>query len=202
MPDYSNNKITTEFLLYAYSVGMFPMAKSANDHNIYWIEPEKRAIIPLDNFHISRSLKKIVRLKSYDIRVDTAFDQVISGCAENSENRKTTWINTTIRELYIELFHMGYGHSIEAWKEEKLMGGLYGICLKSAFFGESMFSRSNNASKVCLTYLLNHLRTRGFELLDIQFITNHLKNFGAIEINRQEYKNILEKALNNKEVLF
>ena len=187
--------ITPEILLRAYSIGLFPMAESADDPEIFWVEPEMRGILPLDTFHISKSLAKAIRKKPFDIRVDTAFDQVIAACAESVEERPSTWINSTIRRLYSELHQMGHAHSVEAWEGEHLVGGLYGVSLGSAFFGESMFSRRTNASKICLVHLVELLKDKGFTLLDTQFTTEHLKTFGAIDIPKDDYLKLLRAAV-------
>jgi len=187
--------ISPEMLLRAYSIGMFPMADSADDPELFWVEPEIRGILPLDGFHVSRSLAKAIRAKPFDIRFDTAFDAVVAKCAEAADDRPSTWINTTIKKLYSALYSAGHAHSVEAWEGEELVGGLYGVSLGSAFFGESMFSRRTNASKICLVYLVERLRERGFTLLDTQFSTDHLKNFGVIDIPKADYAALLEVAV-------
>lgn len=194
--------ITPEILLRAYSAGLFPMAESAEDPDVYWVQPKVRGIIPLDRFHVSRSLAKTVRKKPFDIRVDTAFDQVMEFCAESTEMRPTTWINPLILTLYKELHRMGYTHSVEAWEGDELVGGLYGVSLGSAFFGESMFSRRRDASKICLVHLVERLKERGFTLLDTQFTTEHLKTFGAIDISRKDYEKLLERAMQSDDLDF
>lgn len=194
--------ITPEILLRAYSAGLFPMAESADDPEVYWVQPKVRGIIPLDTFHVSHSLAKTMRQKPFDIRVDTAFDRVMEFCAESTEMRPTTWINPLILTLYKELHRMGYTHSVEAWEGEELVGGLYGVSLGSAFFGESMFSRRRDASKICLVHLVERMKTRGFTLLDTQFTTEHLKTFGAIDISRKEYEKLLEKAMQSDDLDF
>ncbi|CAN7323001.1 leucyl/phenylalanyl-tRNA--protein transferase [Rhizobium sp. LjRoot254] len=194
--------ITPEILLRAYSAGLFPMAESADDPDVYWVQPKVRGIIPLDQFHVSRSLAKTLRHKPFDIRIDTAFDRVMEYCAESTEMRPTTWINPLILTLYKELHRMGYTHSVEAWEGDELVGGLYGVSLGSAFFGESMFSRRKDASKICLVHLVERLRERGFTLLDTQFTTEHLKTFGAIDISRKEYEKLLEKAMQSDDLDF
>lgn len=188
-------EITPEVLLKAYACGIFPMAEAADDPEIYWIEPERRGILPLDAFHVPRRLRRTVRQDRFVIRVDTAFDAVIEGCAAPGENRRRTWINDRIHRLYSDLNRLGHCHSIEAWQDGALVGGLYGVRLGSAFFGESMFSRSRDASKVALVHLVARLRAGGFTLLDSQFLTDHLARFGAIEINRRAYQAELEAAL-------
>ncbi len=196
------SKVTPEVLLRAYSIGLFPMAESADDPRIFWVEPEMRGIIPLAHFHVSRSLAKEMRKKPFDIRFDTAFDDVIAGCAESTGDRPTTWINTTIRSLYSTLNRYGYAHSVEAWKDGELVGGLYGVSLGAAFFGESMFSRATNASKICLVHLVERLREKGFRLLDTQFTTEHLKTFGAIDVSKDDYAKLLADAMETADLAF
>lgn len=194
--------IMPEMLLRAYSVGLFPMAESADDPNIYWAQPELRGIIPLDGFHVSKSLAKAMRRKPFDIRFNTAFERVMEGCAEPTEERPTTWINHLILSVYKELHRMGHAHSVEAWEGDELVGGLYGVSLGSAFFGESMFSRRTNASKICLVHLVERLRERGFTLLDTQYTTEHLKTFGAIDVPRAEYEKLLKEAMQSEDLPF
>jgi len=194
--------ITPEVLLRAYSIGLFPMADAADDPEIFWVEPELRGILPLDGFHVPRSLAKAVRKKPFDIRFDTAFDAVISHCATATEDRPSTWINTTIRRLYSELHKMGHAHSVEAFEGDELIGGLYGVSLGSAFFGESMFSRRTDASKICLVHLVERLRENGFTLLDTQFTTEHLKTFGAIDIPKEDYLVKLKEAVEARHLPF
>lgn len=197
-----NMSITPEILLRAYSIGLFPMAESADDPEIFWVEPELRGIIPLDRFHVSRSLAKTVRRAPFDIRYDTAFDSVVAKCAECVDNRQSTWINETIRGLYGQLHRMGHAHSVEAFQDDELVGGLYGVTLGSAYFGESMFSRRTNASKICLVHLVERLKSRGFTLLDTQFTTDHLKTFGAIDVPKRDYARLLEKAMADPSAVF
>ncbi len=187
--------LTPQLLLKAYSCGLFPMADSADDPEIYWVEPEHRGIIPLDDFHVPRSLAKTIRRRPFDIRVNSAFSAVLDGCAEPAPGRTKTWINRTIRELYAQLHHLGHAHSVEAWQEDHLVGGLYGVSLRGAFFGESMFSRRTDASKVCLVHLVDRLKRQGFALLDTQFTTDHLQRFGAVDIPRETYNSLLDEAL-------
>jgi leucyl/phenylalanyl-tRNA--protein transferase len=194
--------ITPEILLRAYSAGLFPMAESADDPDIYWVQPELRGVIPLDGFHVSRSLVKTIRAKPFDIRFNTAFEQVIEACAEATDDRPTTWINPLILTLYKELHRMGYTHSVEAWQGDELVGGLYGVTLGSAFFGESMFSRRTDASKICLVYLVERLKEKGFTLLDTQFTTEHLRTFGAIDVPRKQYEKLLAKAMRSDDLVF
>jgi leucyl/phenylalanyl-tRNA--protein transferase len=194
--------ITPELLLRAYSIGLFPMSDSADDPELFWVEPEIRGIIPLDDFHVSKSLAKAIRRKPFDIRFDTEFDTVVEKCAEEADDRPSTWINQQIRELYGALHRLGHAHSVEAWEGDELVGGLYGVSLGSAFFGESMFSRRTNASKICLVALVERLRERGFTLLDTQFTTEHLKTFGAVDIPKAAYAVLLEKAMEGGTVGF
>ncbi|MGO7591456.1 leucyl/phenylalanyl-tRNA--protein transferase [Rhizobium leguminosarum] len=194
--------ITPEILLRAYSIGLFPMAESADDPEIFWVEPELRGVLPLDHFHVSKSLAKTVRKKSFEIRFDHAFDEVIAACAEETSGRPSTWINRTIRSLYSTLFDMGHAHTVEAWEGDELVGGLYGVSLGSAFFGESMFSRRTDASKICLVHLVDRLRERGFTLLDTQFTTEHLKTFGAIDVPKADYALMLSAAMESPHLKF
>ncbi|MDR9820996.1 leucyl/phenylalanyl-tRNA--protein transferase [Rhizobium hidalgonense] len=187
--------ITPEILLRAYSIGLFPMAESADDPEIFWVEPELRGVLPFDHFHVSKSLAKTVRRNPFEIRFDHAFDQVIAACAEETSGRPSTWINRTIRSLYSTLFDMGHAHTVEAWDGDELVGGLYGVSLGSAFFGESMFSRRTDASKICLVHLVGRLREKGFTLLDTQFTTEHLKTFGAIDVPKADYAGMLAAAM-------
>ncbi|MGV1835661.1 leucyl/phenylalanyl-tRNA--protein transferase [Rhizobium rhizogenes] len=201
-PRGRNPGITPEILLRAYSIGLFPMAESADDPEIFWVEPELRGVLPLDDFHISKSLAKTIRQKPFDIRFNTDFDAVIAACAEQTNGRPSTWINKTIRSLYSTLHHIGHAHSVEAWEGDMLVGGLYGVSLGSAFFGESMFSRRTDASKICLVHLVERLRERSFTLLDTQFTTEHLKTFGAIDMPKDEYARMLEKAMESPNLSF
>ena len=193
--DASNRGLTPQILLRAYAAGIFPMADDADDPNIFWVQPDMRGVIPLDSFHVPRSLAKKVRQAPYDIHFNAAFSAVISACAESAENRERTWINRTIRDLYCRLHEMGHAHSVEAWEDGQLVGGLYGVSLGRAFFGESMFSRKTDASKICLVHLVERLKERGFVLLDTQFTTDHLKRFGAIDVPSEDYETMLEEAL-------
>lgn len=188
-------EITPTVLLKAYGCGIFPMAESADDPGLYWIEPERRGVLPLDRFHVPRRLARTIRQDRYEIRVDTAFEAVIDGCADPAPHRARTWINSRIRQLYSDLHRMGHAHSVEAWSDGELVGGLYGVRLAGAFFGESMFSRARDASKVALAHLVARLIAGGFVLLDAQFITEHLTQFGAVEISRRQYQLRLEQAL-------
>ncbi|MEQ9153267.1 MAG: leucyl/phenylalanyl-tRNA--protein transferase [Parvibaculaceae bacterium] len=186
--------IDAEVLLRAYAYGVFPMAESRDDPELYWIDPEARGILPLDAFHVPRRLKRTVGQQPFEIRIDTAFREVMLGCAEAAPNRDGTWINERIVGLYCELHERGRAHSVECWQEGKLAGGLYGVSLGAAFFGESMFSRVTDASKVALVHLVARLIRGGYLLLDTQFVTSHLKQFGAIEISRDRYRVELMKA--------
>ncbi|MGE3646424.1 MAG: leucyl/phenylalanyl-tRNA--protein transferase [Beijerinckiaceae bacterium] len=189
-------EITPQLLLRAYSIGMFPMSESASDPNIFWVDPDFRGVFPLDGLIVSRSLAKRVRSDRFDIRIDNDFDAVLDGCAGTAKGRHDTWINPRIRKLYGELFDMGHVHTVEAWDSEgTLAGGLYGVQLGGAFFGESMFHRQTDASKVALVHLVARLHYAGFALLDTQFVTDHLASLGAIEITRQEYHRRLDAAL-------
>lgn len=190
--DYS---IEPELLLRAYATGIFPMAEEADDPEVFWVRPERRGVIPLDSFHMPKSLQKTIRQGIFDIRLDSDFDDVIEGCASGTGERARTWINRPIREAYRKLFEIGHCHTVEAWHEGQLVGGLYGVTLGRAFFGESMFTRKRDASKVCLAYLVQHLVSRGFVLLDTQFTTPHLERFGAVEVPRKKYEKLLENAL-------
>jgi len=189
--------ITPQVLLKAYACGIFPMSDSANDPGLYWIEPEQRGVFPLDAFHVPRRLARTMRQGTFEIRIDTDFDGVISGCAGHftSPYRDKTWINDRIRKLYRQLFDLGHCHTVETWQDGRLVGGLYGVRLRGAFFGESMFSHVTDASKVALVHLVARLKAGGFTLLDAQFTTEHLAQFGVIEIDRPEYHRRLEAAL-------
>ena len=191
-------EITPQVLLKAYACGIFPMAEGAEDPTLYWIEPERRGILPLDQLHIPKRLARIIKQDKFEIRVDSNYDGVIEGCASSRAGRRTTWINKRIRELYAELFEMGHCHTIEAWHDGKLAGGLYGVALGRAFFGESMFSYETDASKVALVYLVARLSYGGFCLLDTQFVTDHLKQFGAREISRAAFHRQLEQSLQGR----
>ncbi len=187
--------ITPHILLQAYSAGIFPMAETAEDNALYWVEPEERGIIPLDGLHISHSLKKQVRHKPFSIRIDTAFADVMAECAAKTPTRRATWINQRIRSLYNQLHKMGCCHSVETWHDGTLVGGLYGVRIGAAFFGESMFSRATNASKIALVHLVARLNAGGFRLLDAQFMNPHLETLGAIPVSKAEYQKMLAPAL-------
>jgi leucyl/phenylalanyl-tRNA--protein transferase len=188
-------EITPQVLLKAYAVGIFPMAESAEDPGLYWIEPEARGIIPLERFHLPRRLARTVGQDVFEIRIDSDFNAVIAGCAAASRGRAKTWINARIRRLYGDLFALGHCHTVEAWQDGRLVGGLYGVRLGAAFFGESMFSRERDASKVALVHLVARLRAGEYQLLDTQFTTAHLKQFGAIDVDRRQYHRLLEDAI-------
>jgi len=179
-------------VLRAYSIGIFPMAETADDPSIHWIEPKRRGIIPLDGLHVSRSLAKLIRSDRFQVAIDTDFQSVIEACATT---HGSTWINLPIRSLFSELFEKGHVHSVEGYEKKQLVGGLYGLALGGAFFGESMFHTVTNASKVALVHLVARLNAGGFCLLDTQFLTPHLATLGAIEIDRLEYKSLLANAL-------
>ena len=187
--------ITPKILLQAYTIGIFPMAEAAEDNALYWVEPDERGIIPLHGLRISQSLRKQVRKQSFEIRIDWAFSEVIEACAAKTKNRKSTWINGRICKLYTQLHKMGHCHSVECWQDGKLVGGLYGVRIGAAFFGESMFSRVTNASKVALVHLVARLNAGGFQLLDAQFMNPHLKTLGAIVMSKADYKELLPTAI-------
>ncbi len=188
-------RLTPEILLAAYSAGIFPMGESADDPELFWVDPRRRGILPLDNFHVPRRLRRVVRLGGFEIRCDSAFEQVIRGCAEATEKRANTWINEEIVRLYVGLFARGAAHTVEAWQGDMLVGGLYGVSIGAAFFGESMFSRVTDASKVALVHLAARLRLGGYRLLDTQFLTPHLAQFGGVEVTRARYHRLLGQAL-------
>jgi leucyl/phenylalanyl-tRNA---protein transferase len=188
--------ITPDILLKAYAAGIFPMAEDADDPSLFWVEPQERGVLPLDGFHVGKRLARTVRSDAFTIRVDHDFDAVIEGCAAPGVDRTRTWINDRIRRLYGELFDLGHCHTVEVYDDAgRLAGGLYGVRLGAAFFGESMFHRARDASKVALVHLVARLLAGGFELLDTQYVTEHLKTFGAVEIPRRRYTVLLEKAL-------
>ena len=187
--------ITPEVLLKAYACGIFPMAESAEDPALYWIEPERRGIIPLDRFHLSSRLARTVRSDRFTVAVDRDFDAVLDGCSEPMPGRTRTWINGRIRNLYRKLYERGDCHTVEAYEDGELVGGLYGVSLGRAFFGESMFHRARDASKVALVHLVARLRAGRFRLLDTQFVTEHLRTFGAVEVSRPAYHKMLDAAL-------
>ena len=192
--------LTPEILLAAYAAGIFPMAESAEDPQLFWVDPRRRGILPLDGFHVPRRLRRVVRGGGFEIRVDSAFAAVMQGCAEASDKRPNTWINDEIRQLYTGLFRRRAAHSVETWREGALVGGLYGVSLGAAFFGESMFSREADASKVALVHLAARLRRGGYRLLDTQFLTPHLAQFGGVEVSRARYRRLLGEALGSTAV--
>jgi len=189
------SRLTADLLLNAYAVGIFPMAEHRDDPELFWVDPDQRGVLPLETFHVPRSLRRVVRRGQFDVRTDSDFGAVVHACAEPTPNRPESWINAEIERLYSELHQRGHGHSVECWRDGKLVGGLYGVSLGGAFFGESMFSREENASKVALVHLVARLLAGGFRLLDTQFVTDHLQRFGATEIPRQEYRRLLGQAI-------
>ena len=193
--DSATSEITPEVLLRAYACGIFPMAESADDPTLFWVEPELRGVIPLKGFRVASRLARTVRSDAFTVTVNQAFKAILDGCAEPQPGREDTWINRRIRELYTGLHGLGHCHSVECWQDGELVGGLYGVSLGRAFFGESMFHRARDASKVALVHLVARLLAGGFELLDTQYVTEHLKTFGAVEIPRRRYTVLLEKAL-------
>ena len=195
MPD-----LTPDMLLRAYEVGVFPMAEDRNDPELFWVDPRVRGIIPLDKFHVPRSLRRTVRRGAFQVTYDQEFEAVIEGCAEATGERPRTWINDNIIDLYCTLHRMGHAHCVECRRDGQLVGGLYGVSLGAAFFGESMFSRVTDASKVALVYLATSLMQGGYRFIDTQFITRHLARFGAVEIPRNEYRKLLNDALKRNTV--
>jgi leucyl/phenylalanyl-tRNA--protein transferase len=187
--------ITAEMVLNAYAGGMFPMADDAGSDELLWYMPEMRGVIPLDEFHVSKRLSRVVRSGIFEVRINTQFRRVMEECARQTEGRDCTWINTRIIDLYTELHEYGFGHSVECYVEDELVGGLYGLALGGAFFGESMFSRKADASKVTLVHLIRELRNKNYKLLDTQYINDHLLQFGAKEIAKEEYLRQLGDAL-------
>jgi leucyl/phenylalanyl-tRNA--protein transferase len=186
-----DESLSPELLMQAYASGIFPMAETRDDPDLFWVDPLSRGVIPLERFHVSRSLARRVRQGGFEVRADGDLEAVLEGCAARAE----TWINATIRDLFLELFEMGHAHTIEVWEDGDLVGGVYGMALGGAFFGESMFSRQTDASKIALLYLVDRLRETGFKLFDVQFLTPHLKSLGAIEIPRESYREALGDAL-------
>lgn len=191
----SRTRLTPEIVLEAYTAGLFPMAENHKDQELFWVDPTWRGILPLDDFHVPRSLKKKIRNNPFEMRYDHNFEAVIRACAKSTTDRRETWINSEIIGLYTELFYMGYVHSVECWSGGNLVGGLYGLSMRGVFFGESMFSREQDASKLALVHLVARLKFGRFVLLDTQFVTEHLKQFGALEIPREKYHKLLEEAL-------
>jgi leucyl/phenylalanyl-tRNA--protein transferase len=187
--------VTPELVLRAYRAGLFPMAERRDAERLYWLDPDKRGIQPLDDFHLPRRLARTVLSDSFEVRCDSAFAAVLEGCAAPTDDRPETWINADIERLFTTLHGMGHAHSVECWQGGVLVGGLYGVALGGAFFGESMFSRVRDASKVALVHLVVRLRLGGFALLDTQFVTDHLARFGAVEVPRLEYRRLLAEAV-------
>jgi leucyl/phenylalanyl-tRNA---protein transferase len=187
--------LTPDLLLCAYASGLFPMANDRHDPTIHWIDPKRRGVLPLHRFHQPKSLRKLIRKGLFEVRVDRAFAQVIEACAEVRPERPRTWLNDELIALYCALHRRGYAHSVETWASGRLVGGLYGVSLGAAFFGESMFSHDRDASKVALASLVERLVAGGYRLLDTQFVTDHLRRFGAIEIARERYRRELQRAL-------
>ena len=194
--------LTPDLLLCAYASGLFPMANDRHDPTIHWIEPRRRGVLPLEGFHQPKSLRKLVRRQRFEIRVDRAFATVIEACAEPRPERPRTWLNDDLIALYCALHQQGYAHSVESWIGGRLVGGLYGVSLGAAFFGESMFSHERDASKVALVALIDRLRAGGYLLLDTQFVTDHLRQFGAVEISRESYQQQLRRAMETPAVFY
>jgi leucyl/phenylalanyl-tRNA---protein transferase len=188
-------RLDSDLLLRAYASGIFPMAEAAESEEIFWVDPEERGILPLEDFHLSHRLRRTLRAEPFQIRCDGDFAAVMRGCSAPSRVRPKTWINDELLRLYCELHRRGHAHSVEAWQEERLVGGLYGVTLGGVFFGESMFSRATDSSKVALAHLVARLRRGGFALLDIQFVTPHLKQFGAVAVPRPAYRRMLAGGL-------
>jgi leucyl/phenylalanyl-tRNA--protein transferase len=191
-------ELTPDVLLRAYAAGVFPMAESRGDRDVFWVDPEWRGIIPLDGFHVPKRLRRTVRQGPFEVRCDTAFADVMRGCAAATSDRPDTWISDAILRAYTELHKLGFAHSVECWRDGALVGGLYGVSLAGAFFGESMFTRETGASKVALVHLVARLTIGGFKLLDTQFITEHLTQFGAVEVTRARYHDMLNEALDTE----
>ena len=195
--DSASSEVTPELLLRAYACGIFPMSESADDPGLFWVEPEMRGVIPLDGFCVSTRLARTVRSDKFSVTVDRAFKRVMSECAAPKPDREDTWINKRIRDLYGELHEMGHAHSVEVWQGDDLVGGLYGVSLGRAFFGESMFHHARDASKVALLHLVARLIAGGYGLLDTQYVTEHLLSFGAVEVPRDRYRVLLDAALDD-----
>ena len=199
MSTHDNNpedlRLTPDVLLRAYAAGIFPMAESRDDRTLFWVDPEFRGILPLDGVHVPRRLRRTVRQRPFEVTRDKAFRRVMENCAAPAPGRDETWINDDILRLYTALHERGHAHSVECWRNGELVGGLYGVVLNAAFFGESMFSKARDASKVALVHLVAGLRADGFTLLDTQFVTEHLSQFGNVEIPRHDYLSMLNRAL-------
>ncbi len=189
------SKLTAELVLRAYAAGIFPMAENHDDPTVFWVDPRVRGVLPLETFHVPRRLRRAVRRNEFEVRCDTAFADVMDQCAAITTERQETWINGEIRRAYVDLHNRGFAHSVECWRDGELVGGLYGVSLGCAFFGESMFSRVTNASKVALVHLVARLRMANYRLLDTQFVTDHLRQFGAVEIPCRIYLERLEDAI-------
>jgi len=197
LPSYEYN-IPLSSVIEAYKKGLFPMAETSASKEIYWIEPKNRGVINFNEVRIPKKFKKFLKNNNFDIAIDNNFTKVLNNCAKITKNRKDTWINSTIKKIYLEMYKNGYAHSVECYLEKELVGGLYGIEIGGIFFGESMFSFISNASKVALIHLLERLKVGGFKILDTQFINEHLKQFGAIELSNLEFKGIINKNIDKK----
>jgi len=197
-PDPFAVELTPELILRAYQAGIFPMAEDASSDDLFWVSPQLRGIIPLDNFHISTSLRKTLKTQPYSVKVDTDFTATIEGCATAGTDRESTWINPAIRRLYGALFERRFVHTVEVWDGVEIVGGLYGVSIGAAFFGESMFHRRTDCSKIAMAHLLRRLKAGNYRLLDTQFITDHLRTFGGIEIPREDYELRLADALGHE----
>lgn len=193
-PQTGQDEITPDLLMRAYAMGIFPMSEHRDDPEIFWVDPHMRGVFPLDGFHVARSLAKAIRRRDYEVAINRDFAAVVDACADRDE----TWINPGIRRLYIALHHRGQAHSFELWRDGALIGGVYGVTLGGAFFGESMFSSARDASKIALAWLVYHLRAQGFTLFDTQFLTPHLASLGAVEITRARYHRQLAAALERR----
>ncbi len=189
------SRLTPQLLLRAYAMGIFPMAESRNTRSVFWVDPQMRGILPMDAFHVPRRLARTIRRKPFEIRCDSAFERVMRECAAAAGKRRETWINDEIIRAYTELHNLGHAHSLECWRGGRMLGGIYGVSLGAAFFGESMFSRATDASKVALVHLMARLRYGGFRLMDAQFVTEHLSQFGAVELPRATYLERLADAV-------
>lgn len=188
-------EITPDLVIRAYRAGIFPMAENAGDQDVFWVSPTRRGILPLDKFHVSKSLRKRLKTHGFEVKVDTDFAAVVEGCATAGSDRDNTWINATIRRVYGALFARGICHTVEVWDGAALVGGLYGLAIGGAFFGESMFHRRTDASKIALAHLVERLKAGGFVLLDTQFLTDHLESLGGVEVPRETYELLLAEAL-------